>query len=170
MVSKRSELKQMITAVTRLNAATSIGARLRRLSERIDQDCARIYTEHGIRFEQRWFGVMYQLAKEGSLSVGQLAANIGISHASVSQTRKSLQAAGLILSKPAPEDARIAHISLSAKGKALLAKFSPLWLVLGAVSDEINSEAGEILDALDHLDRALNRQSLYDRVQARLKK
>src|SRR3954468_24945833 len=76
--------------------ATAIGGRLRRLSERIDQDCARIYADLGVRFEQRWFGVLSQLANGGPRSVGALAASLGITHASVSQTRRSLHEAGLV--------------------------------------------------------------------------
>jgi len=153
-----------IAPMLELEPSIAIGARLRRLTERIDRDCARVYADLGLQFQQRWFGVLYQLAKEGSLSVGQLASNIGITHASVSETRKSLQAAGLISSRRDPADARSALLSLSPKGENLFARFTPLWLALGAASDELNREADRALSALDDLDKALDRLSLYDRV------
>jgi len=142
-----------------------MGGRLRRLSERIDEDCARIYADCGVRFEQRWLGFLSQLALEGPQSVGTLAASLGISHASVSETRKSLQKAGLIVAKTNAEDKRSALLRLSPAGKRLFARITPILELLRAVSIELNDEAGQALAALERLDRALNRSSLYERYQ-----
>lgn len=149
------------------HGATAIGGRLRRLSERIDQDCSAIYADLGVRFEQRWFGVMSQLASEGPQTVGTLASSLGISHASVSQTRKSLHEAGLIEIKADPADARSFILSLSSAGKRLIAQLRPVWQVLDEVSIELNDEAGQALAALDLLDQALSRRSLQERFKAR---
>src|ERR1700722_5359660 len=91
---------------TRRHGAAAIGGRLRRLSELIDEDCSRVYADCGLRFEQRWLGFMSQLAWEGPQSGGKLAASLGISPASVSETRKSLQTAGLIHAEVDSRDAR----------------------------------------------------------------
>ena len=109
---------------------------------------------------------MYVLALEGSQPVGRLAAMIGISHASVSESRKSLQKAGLILAETDTNDARTVHLRLSAKGKRLFERVRPVMEVLMRVSVEANEEAGRPLEALDRMEVALNRQSLYDRFQA----
>jgi DNA-binding MarR family transcriptional regulator len=84
----------------------AIGARLRRLSESIDEDAGRIYAELGIRFQQRWVGILEELKKRGPQTVGELAEALGIRHSSVSQTRRSLEEAGLIDSGAHPEDGR----------------------------------------------------------------
>ncbi|MFL6681657.1 MAG: MarR family winged helix-turn-helix transcriptional regulator [Burkholderiaceae bacterium] len=146
--------------------ATAIGGRLRRLSERIDQDCARIYADLGVRFEQRWFGVLSQLANGGPQSVGALAASLGITHASVSQTRRSLHEAGLVETSPDDADARSVILRLSPPGKRLFKRLSPVWKALDEVSVELNAEASQALKALDLLDQALNRMSLYERFEA----
>jgi DNA-binding MarR family transcriptional regulator len=148
---------------TRRHGAAAIGGRLRRLSERIDEDCARIYSESGLKFEQRWLGLLSQLAWEGPQSVGTLAASLGISHASVSQTRKSLEKAGLIAAKADARDGRSALLRLTPAGKRLFARMSPLLAMLKEVSVELNDEAGHALAALERLDHALNRSSLYER-------
>jgi DNA-binding MarR family transcriptional regulator len=150
---------------TRRHGAAAIGGRLRRLSERIDEDCARIYSDCGVRFEQRWLGFLSQLAWEGPQSVGMLAASLGISHASISETRKSLQKAGLIVARVNAEDKRSALLRLTPAGKRLFARITPILEVLKAVSMELNDEAGQALAALERLDRALNRSSLYQRYQ-----
>lgn len=146
----------------------AIGGRLRRLSERIDRDAGRLYAESGTVFEQRWFGVLELLDRYGPMSVGELAAPLGITHASVSETRKSLLKAGLIVATPDPEDARSRKLALSDDGRALMARMAPLIEALVAVAFELDEEAGAVVAALDRLDRALERASLYDRVRARL--
>lgn len=150
--------------------ATAIGGRLRRLSERIDQDCARIYADLGVRFEQRWFGVLAQLANGGPQSVGTLATSLGITHASVSQTKRSLQEAELVDTSPDRADARSVILRLSPSGKRLFERLSPVWKLLDEVSTELNDEASQALKAFDLLDQALNRMSLYERFEAHARK
>jgi DNA-binding MarR family transcriptional regulator len=152
--------------IPRRLGAAAVGGRLRRLSERIDEDCARIYAECGIDFEQRWLTLIYVLALEGPQPVGKLAAMIGISHASVSESRKSLQKAGLILAATDTKDARTVHLRLSTKGRKLFERLTPVMEVLMRVSVEANEEAGQPLEAIERMEAALNRHSLYDRFQA----
>ena len=164
-MNDRSTLRPQPSAVQRYGA-TAIGGRLRRLSERIDQDCARIYADHGVQFEQRWFGVLGQLERVGPQSVGALAASLGITHASVSQTKRSLQEAGLVDTSPDPVDARSVILRLSPAGRRLFRRLLPVWKILDAVSSELNDEASQALQAFDLLDQALSRMSLYERFEA----
>jgi MarR family transcriptional regulator, organic hydroperoxide resistance regulator len=152
--------------VIRSLGAAAIGGRLRRLSERIDEDCARIYAESGIEFEQRWLGVIYVLAQSGPQSVGALAAKLGISHASISQSRKSLQKAGLILAEVAKTDARSVRVRLSSAGRRLYSQVVPILEILKRISVEANEEAGQPLAAIERMEQAMNRMSLYDRYQS----
>src|SRR3954465_4059183 len=80
----------------------AIGALLRRISERIDRDANRVYARLGVNFEQRWMGVLDLLARQGPLSVKDLARDLRISHPSVSQTRSSLLKAGLVAERVDP--------------------------------------------------------------------
>lgn len=153
---------------TNRQGASSIGGRLRRLSERLDRDAARLYADSGVIFEQRWYGVLDLLHLFGPLSVGELATPLGISHASVSETRKSLLKAGLIVATPNPSDGRSRKLALSAEGQALMARMAPLMNALIAVAIELDEEAGAVVTALERLDRSLDRASLYDRVRAHL--
>ncbi len=150
----------------RAKAGAALGARLRRLSERIDNDAARAYAARGVEFEQRWFGVLNQLALNGPMSVGALAEALGITHVSVSQTRVSLEKAGLIRQEPDPTDARRRLLSLSTAGRALAARLAPLWAAFEQASLEIDAEVDGLLDALDRLEAALERQSLFERITA----
>jgi DNA-binding MarR family transcriptional regulator len=150
---------------TRKYGPAAIGARLRRLSESIDEDAARIYVDLGIDFQQRWVGILEQLHDRGAQPVGELAASLGIRHSSVSQTRRSLEEAGLVESQVDPQDGRSRLLRLSGSGKELVRRLQPLWKILNATSRELDAEAAHVIAALDRLDRALERLSRYDRVR-----
>jgi len=145
--------------------AAAIGARLRRLSERIDRDAGRLYAEAGIDFEQRWFGVINLLALLGPRTVGELASFLGVSHASVSQVRAALERAELTIWNEHPGDRRQRWLQLSAKGENLVARLTPLWKALITAALEINEEADDALAALERLETVLSRVSLYSRVK-----
>jgi DNA-binding MarR family transcriptional regulator len=151
----------------RQQGAAVIGARLRRLSERIDSDAARLYKEAGLEFEQRWYGVVHLLA-ETDLSVTELAKALGIRHASVSQTRSSLENAGLVESKVDAEDARRTILCLTSQGRKFVAKISAISAALVEVGVELDREAAGVVAALGRLDRALDRKSLFVRARERL--
>ena len=146
----------------------AIGGRLRRLSERIDREAARVYADAGVAFEQRWLGVLEHLIIHGPQSVGDLAQRLNISHVSVSQTRQSLEKAGIIFQTQDPDDGRRRTLALTEAGQALVVQLTPIWDALSAVSAELNAEAGNLVATLDRLDDALDRASLYERTKARL--
>jgi len=138
------------------------------VSEAIDGDAERIYAGLGVRFEQRWFGVLNQISLQGPRTVGEIAAALRISHASVSQARQSLAAAGLVEAQVDPADARRRRLVLTTKGEALVAGLAPVWLAFETAALELDEEAGGVVAALDRLDDALARRSLYERIRARL--
>ena len=146
----------------------ALAARLRRLSERFDRDATRLYAAQNIRFEQRWYGILNQLVLNGPMSIGDIAQTLRITHVSVSQASRSLEAAGLIASAASAEDARRRALSLTQKGNVLVAQLSPLWLALNSVAEELNAEAGDVVRLLDRLDDALAHKSLFDRVADKL--
>src|SRR5271170_5564162 len=76
--------------------SAGIGARLRRIVERIDRDANAVYAHIGLDFEQRWMGVVRLLAERGEMTVGELAEALVITQPSVSQSLRSLKAAKLV--------------------------------------------------------------------------
>lgn len=144
----------------------AIGAQLRRLSERIDRDAGRVYAHLGVPFEQRWFGVLNQIVQNGPMTVGGLAAALRITHVSVSQSLRSLEAAGYVRALADPEDARRRRQSLTPEGEALVRRLTPLWLAMNREAEAINREAGDVAARLDRLDQALDRRSFFDRLIA----
>ncbi|MFP2928263.1 MarR family winged helix-turn-helix transcriptional regulator [Pyxidicoccus sp. 3LG] len=167
-VDKKS--REGLASFTDRSGAAAVGARLRRLSERIDREATELYAELGVKFEQRWFGTMNLLDLYGPLTVGELAQALGITHVSVSQTRDSLQRSGLTASDADPSDGRRRTVRLTKEGKALVARLKPLWAALSQAAEELDQEAGEVLAALERLERAMDRSSLSERVRRLLRK
>ena len=146
----------------------ALAARLRRASAAIDADATRVYAALGVTFEQRWFGVLDALSQEETLTVNELAAFLGVSHAAVSQTRQSLEQGGLIVSVPDPDDARRRKLALTTEGLKLVQRLRPVWTALAEVAEELDREAGEITRRLDQLEKALGRKSLFERIMIRV--
>lgn len=145
----------------------ALGARLRRLSEAIDRDATRAYAAAGIRFEQRWFGVLDQLVRNGPMTVSEIAAALRITRASVSQARQSLEEAGIVQAEQHPSDARQRHLMLTRQGSTLVRRLEPLWQAMAGAAAEVDAEAGHVVRALDRLDEALTRQSMLERILRR---
>jgi len=153
---------------TKSMGGAALGARLRRLSETIDRDATRAYATLGITFEQRWFGVLNQLAINGPMTVSELAASLRITRASVSQTRQSLEAAGIVATEDHPSDARQRHLVLSKSGSALIRRLKPLWQAMDSAALDVDAAAGHASAALDRLDAVLTQQSMFDRIVEKL--
>jgi DNA-binding MarR family transcriptional regulator len=152
---------------TRSVGGAGIGARLRRLSESIDGDIARVYAAWGVEFEQRWFGVLNQLALNGPATVGELASALRITHVSVSQTRNSLEKAGIVVCESDPSDARRRKLVLTDAGLELIDRLRPLWQTLDEVALELTEEAGDLIACLDRLEDALARRAMLTRIMSR---
>lgn len=158
-----------MTDYSRSFGGAALGARLRRASERIDRDGTRVYAAQGVKFEQRWYGILRQLVEhERPMAVGEIAAILKITHASVSEASRSMDRAGLIASEASPDDGRRRLLRLTAKGQALAADLAPLWDAFNSAALELNAEAGDLVDLLDRLDDALDRQSMFDRILSKV--
>lgn len=147
--------------------SAALGARLRRLSERIDREADALYSGSSEPFQQRWFGVVNQLDRHGPMGGIELAQALGVSQAAISQVASALKAAGLAESDGNPADARRRVLRLTAKGVATAQRLRPLWTALDEVGRTLDAEAGGVVAALDRLEAALDRASLAARLADR---
>lgn len=143
--------------------AAAIGARLRRLSERIDQETGELYLASGVAFQQRWYGTFNQIRNAGTISGGEIAQRLRLSHVAVSQVCSALVKAGLVISVSDPADSRRRLLSLTPAGHDLCEKMDRFWQTLEALSAELNREAGDLLGPLGLLEAALDREPLAER-------
>lgn len=152
----------------RKQAERAFGTRLRRLSARLDREVQEIYRATDEHFEPRWFAVVAAL-NEGPATVSELGERIGVTHAAVSQVRSVLVAEGLVCSVADPDDMRRQRLELTPQGQAAVARLEPLWSALAdATADLLRTAAPTLMQELDSLEAALDREPLQIRVLARL--
>lgn len=153
----------------RQRGAAAFGTRLRRLSERLDREVQAIYRERAIAFEPRWFPIVSALHSHRTLSVGDLAELIGVTHAAVSQLRGELVAAGLVRTRPDRDDQRRLLVELTASGKRTVSRLQPLWHAITRATTLLCMEsAPQLMSQIDRIEQALGERSLQQRVQVAL--
>jgi N-acetylglutamate synthase-like GNAT family acetyltransferase/DNA-binding MarR family transcriptional regulator len=149
----------------------ALGSRLRRLGERLAEDAARVYPRYGTELQPRWLPVFYLLAERGEESISGIAAEIGQSHASVSQIAGEMVKARYAVLKKSKNDKRVSLVTLSARGKAAAPKLQTQWTDVEAAAMGLLDDAGhDLWTALAACERALSERSLYQRVNDQRKR
>jgi ribosomal protein S18 acetylase RimI-like enzyme len=146
--------------------AVALGSRLRRLSEAVTADAARIFAWYDVGLDPRWFPVFYLLAQRGPMPVTRIARAVGHSHASVSQIIRDMKARRLVLTGTGKDDGRVTVVRLSAAGRRLIEPLETQCKDVGDAVDELLAEAEENLwKAMAETERLLAQRSLFDRVR-----
>ncbi|WP_158798064.1 MarR family winged helix-turn-helix transcriptional regulator [Pedobacter sp. L105] len=141
----------------------AISTRLQRLSEQFRKDGALLYKVYDIDFEPKWFPVIYALTKKKSLSIVELAAEIGYTHPSTISLLKELEKQKLISSKKDKKDERKRFVQLTAKGDELIAQMEPVWEVMTTVLNEITKTEHNLLKAMTEIEENLKQQTFLQR-------
>jgi MarR family transcriptional regulator, organic hydroperoxide resistance regulator len=168
-----ADLKKVFSEVTakpsgepdyiRSHGNAGVGARLRRLSERIDRESNAVYAHLGLHFEQRWMGVLMLLDERGEMTVGELAEVLRITQPSVSQTLRSLQIARIVSDKVDPRDSRRRVQRLSPKGLQFIKQVRPAWVALMQTAQDLDREGIDLLTPIDQIEKSLDRKSVLER-------
>ena len=95
------------------------------LAQRISREFAARY---GARFDisiPEW-RVVAHLSQAGAVSVREIHARVDMDKSKVSRAATRLEAAGYITKAAHPDDKRLVALSLTAKGRAMMAEIAPL--------------------------------------------
>lgn len=147
------------------------GSRLRRLSESFISDINKIYRQQGIRFEAAWFPIFYMLGRNESLSIRDISEALETSHSAASQLVTKLQEKGLLRSVTDKSDTRKKKVAFTAKGEKLYYQVQPVWQGVQAAMDELLQESEHsklLLSAIQETEKALDRESIFNRIEKRL--
>ena len=148
------------------------GSRLKRLGDTFLNDVNRIYKSHNISFDASWFPVFYILSQKQEVSIKEISDDLNVSHSAISQLVSSLQQKGLIKSVVSKKDARHKAVTFTAKGEKLLQKIKPVWNALQQATEELaneNAQSKKILDALTALEKNMQKEGVFDRIEKILK-
>jgi GNAT superfamily N-acetyltransferase/DNA-binding MarR family transcriptional regulator len=147
----------------------AFASRLRRLSDRLMRDVARIYGELAVNFEPRWFPLLYLLHRQPVMSVTDAARALGLTHPAVNQIAGAMMRVGLLAAAKDRSDERRRMLRLTRKGEKIHAELTAVWKEIEAANRELLEESGaDILGLLAAIEHLLDRRDMYARIHARL--
>lgn len=148
----------------------AIASRLRRLTEWLYKDGARIYQELSFDFEPRWFPLFYLLKESDEISVTQAAQALGLTHPAINQIAGELSRSGLVESTSDKKDNRKRLLRLTQKGRNALSSLEPVWKDFkSAASDLLKEAGGDFLATVERLEDTLKERGMYERITQRIK-
>jgi len=141
----------------------AIATRLLRLSEQTRRDVTRIYKEHHLDFESKWFPVLYVLNKKPGLGIVELANEIGYTHQSVIVLVKEMQKEKLVKSALHKSDGRKRELTLTQKALDMIKEFKPLWADFITLNRKVFNSETNMLKAIEATEAVLRKESYYER-------
>ncbi len=149
--------------------ALAFASRLKRLSDRLARDISRIYEEHQVQFESRWFPVAFLLTQKSPLSVTEIADALKFTHPAVNQIAGQMERNALLESNRDSNDDRRRLLSLTKKGKQTVRQLQPVWEVIRTCTAELlGTLDNNFLASIQKIEDSLDEKEMYLRVTERL--
>jgi DNA-binding MarR family transcriptional regulator/GNAT superfamily N-acetyltransferase len=144
----------------------ALGSRLRRLSESLTEDSAKIYALYDVALDPKWFPVIYVLLQRESAAITEIAQFIGHSHPSVSKIVKEMSNRGIVTTEKDSKDTRISVVKLSDVAKQLIPNLEKQCVDVTQAVDELLLETQHNLwTAIEEVEFLLANKSFFDRVR-----
>ncbi|MNJ87583.1 MarR family protein [compost metagenome] len=145
--------------------ALAIGSRMRRLYDVLSKDAGRIYQDHELQFEIKYFSLFYIISKRKQIGIMDIAEELSLTHPAIIHLAKELEKKGYIESVSAPGDSRKRMLQLSAKGKKSLPEFKRVWEKINALNEQLFVQQHQLLQTLEAIEKTLEETSYYKRFQ-----
>ncbi|WP_129793127.1 MarR family winged helix-turn-helix transcriptional regulator [Sphingosinicella sp. CPCC 101087] len=140
---------------------------LRRLSDTLVDGCAEWHPEQGVSSAPRTSSTLLALDEKGSLSVTELSALLRQSHPLAIRWIKQLRELGLVTSEKDSTDGRRSLISLTAEGKATVARLRRVLAVVDRAMLELSEEAMPgLVEGLWRMEAGLRAKPFIERLRA----
>ena len=148
----------------------ALGSRLRRLSERLTADAAKIYALYEVPLDPKWFPVFYVLSHKKELSITEIAQIIGHSHPSISQIVKEMTNMGVTTTAKGEADARVNVVKLSDQGQQLVSQIEDQYCDVTQAAEELLAQTQhDLWKATEEMEFLLARKDFYTRVSEKRK-
>lgn len=144
----------------------AIGTRLRMLSERVTKESEKIFNLYHVDIKPKWYPIVFTLLQDDEpKTVTSIASEIGHSHVSVVKIVKEMSKAGFLIETKDKFDGRKTNISLSEKGKEILAELDNQHRdTTLAIEKMLTDTTHNLWLAIDEFETRLNEKSTYPRV------
>ncbi len=149
-----------------LNAVVT---RLKRASDAMLHDGKRMYKELGMDIEPNWFAIFKLLRKHGSLTITEIADQIGFSHPSVISIVNKMMKAGYLSESRSDEDSRKRILSLTPKAEGKMPEFEMVWDA-GTAGFKKMMHDTDILHVLDVVEDRIAERGFRSRALEQLEK
>ncbi|MGF7149266.1 DNA-binding MarR family transcriptional regulator [Sphingomonas zeicaulis] len=145
----------------------TLGTRLKRLGEQLQQQTQEIIDSFGVELAVAHFPVLAALDRLGSTTVGGLSQALGLAQPGITRSLSRLEADGWVETEIADDDRRVRRVRLSVAGTSLIATAKrEIWpLIDGAVAEAAASDETSLLGQLHSLEAQLARTRLFDRAE-----
>jgi DNA-binding MarR family transcriptional regulator len=142
-----------------------LGTRLRLLLEAMDNDVAAALADLGLTdYRTRYSAVVRLVARSGPVTIGDVAAELRVTHSAASQTVAEMERRGLLALRSGT-DARQRRVTLTAKAKRLLPAIDAEWEATDLASAALDAELPYPLSQLiDDLAAALEHRRFRRRI------
>ncbi|WP_350348139.1 MarR family transcriptional regulator [Agromyces sp. G08B096] len=136
----------------------TLGTRLKRLGDRLQGETTRFLRAQGVDVPSGWFPMLAALETSGGRTVGELAAELGVSQPGVTRSVGVLAERGLVEVTEGRADRRRRTVVLTASGVRLVARArEELWPHIDeAVRQACDGLTGPFLDEVAGLERRLD--------------
>ncbi|GMR25430.1 MAG: hypothetical protein BMS9Abin39_0728 [Ignavibacteria bacterium] len=142
-----------------------IGVKLKKISESISSQIAKLLIQQNVEFEPRAFPVLLVLKEKESVNINEIAAILGMTHPAIVQIANHLNKVGFIKHNKSMIDKRITLLELTEKGEENLTLLEPL--IVG-IRDTIKSIIKEVdinlIYSISKLSKAIGNNILMNRV------
>jgi len=157
-----------------MNLITEMGAfafasRLMRLSERLKSEVSTVYHSCGMDFDDHWFLVGYMLSDQPSMTVIDMASQLGVSRPRLTRMIEEMVTHGLVCLEMDKEDSGQKRVSLTDDGEETVVELRKIWQAVGEATAELISESHpDLLETLTKMEAGLDDRSLFSRVSSRI--
>ncbi len=146
--------------------ALAVGARMRRLYDIFSKDVEKIYEDHELEFETKYFTLFYLVSKRNGVSIMEIAEELSLTHPAIIHLAKELEKKGYIESIKSPDDNRKRLLKLSRKGQKSLPAFEKVWKKIEELNKQLfQLQQNNLLQSLEEMEKLLDEKSYYKRFQ-----
>lgn len=157
----------MTTDILQHMGYLALGSRLKRLAETLQTGAGRAHADLGYPIQPSHFPLLAALHTTGPMTVSEAVEALGVSQPAVTRTLTALRDMDLIAANPDEKDNRIKQLSLTAKGKVLVADLETnLWPHIRAAAEVLAAgPPADLMEQIVRIESRLKETSLYDLIQ-----
>ncbi len=141
------------------------GVKLKKISESITSQIAKLLIKQNVEFEPRALPVLLVLKEKESASINEISAILGMTHPAIVQIANHLNKVGFIKHNKSTIDKRITLLELTEKGTRNLTLLEPLIVgIQNTVKSIINEIDSNLIYSISKLGKAIGNNILMNRV------